>query len=187
MTATGSSTVGSTPGLKLAGAKPFTPFKPAPVDKEAEKLKSLGVTAEEEIKDFKALLKELKEGAEASKKSEKYPGSINFDIFMKVGELVLCKTMDKVSDDLSHCLNPILVDRDVKDFLDQQSKKNNRGYDNNKRGGKNYNNNYQKGGGKPEGGNDFNKGTAKPYKSQEEYGMWKQEVSKEQTKLREEA
>ena len=90
MTATGSSTMGSTPGLKLAMAKPFTPFKPAPVDKEAEKLKSLGVTAEEEIKDFKALLKELKEGAEASKKNEKYPNCIDLDIFKKVGELILC-------------------------------------------------------------------------------------------------
>ena len=131
-------------------AKPFTfqSWTPAPADPVKDSLKKFGVTYEEEVKTFKTLIAYLKKHAEENK-----DGVISLDLFARVGEQKLCQTQDsKVTEEpLKNAVNPELVDREVKEFIEGMTKMKKYGSQN-KGGHKGYNNHGE--------GNDFAKGTA---------------------------
>ena len=104
--------------------KSWKPTPKPPVDKELENLKKVGIEDPEEIKECKDIFLELREalgksnGSSATEESkaagedEKASGPLNLEMFMKVGQLKVCRVEDK--DALKDCLNPNLVDREVK-------------------------------------------------------------------------
>ena len=106
--------------------KSWKPTPKPPVDKELENLKKVGITDPEEIKECKDIFLELREalgksnGSSATEESkaagedEKEKGPLNLEMFMKVGQLKVCQVEDKDKDALKDCLNPNLVDREVK-------------------------------------------------------------------------
>ena len=63
---------------------PFTPFTPKPVvDEVANNMKAVGITDEVQIKEFKSILKELKESLDNKDNKE----IISLDIFKKLSTL----------------------------------------------------------------------------------------------------
>ena len=164
-------------------AKPFTftTFTPTPVDQVKDSLKKHGVTDDEDIKSFKTLLADLKKHFEENK-----DGVISLDLFKKVGATKICDSKEsKYTDDsLVKSVNIPLVDREVKESIEGQTKMKKNYSQHNKGGGKGYNQGYNQG-----EGNDFAKGTAqkdrKYNNNNNSGGTWKKEDTEEKAKLRE--
>ena len=135
-------------------AKPFTfnAFTPTPADPVKDTLKKHGVSDEEDVKTFKTLLADLKKHMEDSK-----DGVISLDLFKKVGSTKICDSKDsKYTDEsLLKSVNIPLVDREVKESIEGQTKMKKNYSQHNKGGGTGYNQGYNQG-----EGNDFAKGTA---------------------------
>lgn len=74
--------VGATP-FKMGAA--FSPFVPKPADVVADNLKKYDITDEEEVKEFKVLLKDLKKCIDENN------GVISLDLFKNLGDLKLSK------------------------------------------------------------------------------------------------
>lgn len=75
--------VGAAPfKMNFSSAKPFVP---KPVDVVADNLKKYEITDEEEIKQFKGYLNDLKKCIDENN------GVISLDLFKNIGELKLCK------------------------------------------------------------------------------------------------
>lgn len=162
-------------------AKPFTftAFTPTPADPVKDGLKKHGVTEEEDVKSFKTLLEDLKKHAEENKN-----GVISLDLFKKMGQSKICQSKDsKYTDEaLVKSVNIPLVDREIKEYIEGQTKMKKNYSQHNKGGGKGYNQGYN-----GEGGNDFAKGTANKDRkyNNNQGGTWKKEDNEEKAKLRE--
>lgn len=170
------------PATLSLGAKPFTftAFTPTPADPVKDGLKKHGVTDEEEVKSFKTLLADIKKHLEDNK-----DGVISLDLFKKMGATKICQSQEaKYSDEaLVKSVNIPLVDRDVKEYVEGQTKMKKNYSTHNKGGGKGgYNQGYN-----GEGGNDFAKGTANKDRkyNNNQGGTWKKEDNEEKAKLRE--
>ena len=115
----------------------FTPTPAAPADPVKDSLNKVGVTEEEEVKLFKTLLADLKKHQEDNK-----DGVISLDLFRKIGDMKVCQSKDvKYSDEkLAKSVNSPLVDREVKETIEGQTKMK-KNYSQHNKGGKgNYNN-----------------------------------------------
>jgi hypothetical protein len=70
--------------INLLNIKVFVPFTPKPVvDEVANNMKAVGITDEVQIKEFKSILKELKESLDNKDNKE----IISLDIFKKLSTL----------------------------------------------------------------------------------------------------
>ena len=135
-------------------AKPFTftSFTPVPADLVKDSLKKHGVSDDEDVKTFKTLLSDFKKHFEDNK-----DGVISLDLFKKLGATKICQSKDTkyTEESLVKSVNIPLVDREVKDSIEGQTKMKKNYSQHNKGGGKGYNQGYNQG-----EGNDFAKGTA---------------------------
>lgn len=135
-------------------AKPFTftSFTPVPADLVKDSLKKHGVSDDEDVKTFKTLLADFKKHFEDNK-----DGVISLDLFKKLGATKICQSKDTkyTEESLVKSVNIPLVDREVKDSIEGQTKMKKNYSQHNKGGGKGYNQGYNQG-----EGNDFAKGTA---------------------------
>lgn len=124
---------GAQPKLSLSATPfSFTPFVPKsepPVDQIAENLKTFKVTEEEEVKNFKTCLIDLKKSLEENK------NVISLDLFRKIGDFKI----SKLDEDMSKMCNLTYVKR-TPDLLEQTFKKQNYGKNNKRPQGNNQNN-----------------------------------------------
>ena len=136
----------------MNNAKPFTPGAPSEeskntkfnvsaahfvpttshakiVDPIRDKLDKLGFPDEKHVKDFKEMLKHMKDNTTPKlPDDEEHPdlklpldhieGAINLQVFMCVSVLPMCKTDKKDSDELSHCVNANMLKREVVDTVE---------------------------------------------------------------------